>query len=259
MASVKRLPNGKWKCRVSLGGRRDRIQIAKTFRTQTLAKAWGRDKESCYQSGEPIEDSNMSLSEYIKLWLELVAKKKVRARTHHNYYQHLNKHVINTPIGQKQLSSVKMPDVQRIYNTMEESGLSPRSIQYLHTLLKASLTYAVDANYIAKNPCKNPQIILPKKQEKEIIVLDQNEVFEFILASKEIPNGIILETALELGARVGEYLALKWQDFDFTNNVVKINRSVYYPPGGGLQVYPAKDRKRKAYDSFFWLTQRKLA
>ena len=54
-----------------------------------------------------------------------------------------------------------------------------------------------------------------------------------------------METALELGCRVSEYLALKWQDFDFTNNVVKINRTVFHPSGGKFEFNAPKTESGK--------------
>ena len=134
-----------------------------------------------------MEESKITLGDYVRLWLDEVAKKKVRTRTFQSYSHHLNRHVINSSLSNKRLTNLKTTHVQKIYNKMEASGLSPRSIHYLHTILKASLAYAVDADYIAKNPCKNPRIILPPKKEKEIIVLDQQEVSRFIAECQNFP------------------------------------------------------------------------
>lgn len=242
MPYIKQLKSGKWLCRVTLGGRHNCVQKSKTFRTRKLADKWGREIRDAFESGKPLDESNMTLGEYLKLWLESVARKKVRHRTHQSYKLLLERHVIKQAVGMKSLSKVSTIDVQSIYDKMEASGLSPRSVHYLHTVLKSAMAYALDTDLIAKNVCSNPRITLPAQVEKEIIVLDQEEVSRFVSACQEINNGLILEVAVELGARVSEYLALKWQDLDFTDNVVKINRTVFHPSGGNFEFSAPKTK-----------------
>ena len=49
--------------------------------------------------------------------------------------------------------------------------------------------------------------------------------------------------SLELGARPNETLALKWRDVDWERSTVRINRSLYWPPGGGFEFTKPKTQK----------------
>ena len=232
MAYIKQLKNGKWTCRVSFGGRKNRIQKSKRFRTLGAAKSWARKMEDRYEQGKPLDKPNMTLHDYLAWWLENVATMKVRTRTLQSYSRIVRLYIYESKVAKKQLSCVRFSDIQTIVNRMINRDLSPRTVRYMNAVLKSALEYAVDAEYLTKNPCKSKRLVLPKEKRKEIIVLNQEEVARFVAACRQHPLGIVLETFLELGVRISECFAIRWEDVNFTDQSIKINQSVFYSEGG---------------------------
>ena len=65
------------------------------------------------------------------------------------------------------------------------------------------------------------------KPPKKIQWLEASEVPLFLqyMKKRNVYQYYVCYTAIELGCRVGEALALKVTDFDFKNQTVKINKS----------------------------------
>lgn len=72
-------------------------------------------------------------------------------------------------------------------------------------------------------------IIIPKTHEKQVDAFskhEQKQIEEKLVVAKS-PKHIGILLALYLGLRLGETLALAWEDIDFSNKVVNIKRTVY--------------------------------
>ena len=139
---------------------------------------------------------------------------------------------IREKIGAKRLCDLQSYDVQKLYNEMTESGLSPRTVRYVHAILTSALKQAVKWQLIIRNPCENCD--LPKKVKKEMKHLSREETAQFLQAAKNDKWFALFLIAIELGLRPEEYFALQWKDFDFENNIVSIRRAVIEKRGGGF-------------------------
>jgi integrase len=80
--------------------------------------------------------------------------------------------------------------------------------------------------FIPRNPCGN--IIIPKKNElkKEIEVFTKEDLNKMITFEYDHPIKHIVLVALSTGMRVGEVLALKWEDLDFNSMEITINKTL---------------------------------
>ena len=56
---------------------------------------------------------------------------------------------------------------------------------------------------------------------------------------------VLFNLQLCAGVRKGELLALHWQDIDFDNNEVNINKSLIYIPKKGCNLEPTKNGKSR--------------
>ncbi|WP_279339340.1 tyrosine-type recombinase/integrase [Sphaerisporangium perillae] len=119
-------------------------------------------------------------------------------------------------------------------------GLSPRTVRYIHTILRAALQGAVDSDRLAKNPADraNPPTAKQAKAP-EMHPWTAGQLRAFLDWSKE---GSHLHTAWHVlamtGMRRGELLALRWRDVDPEAGTVRIRRSVgvVRVKGEGMQV-----------------------
>ncbi|MBE5758358.1 MAG: hypothetical protein E7345_05515 [Clostridiales bacterium] len=72
-------------------------------------------------------------------------------------------------------------------------------------------------------------IIIPKTHEKQVDAftkIEQKQIEDKLNVDRS-PKHIGIVLALYLGLRLGETLALKWEDIDFSGKVVNIRRTVY--------------------------------
>ena len=91
--------------------------------------------------GTFIEPSKETLNEYLDRWLNTSAAPRLRERTLRDYRSLLARYV-RPVLGHKMLPAVMPLDIQDLYTSMLESGLSPRTIRYTHAVLSSALKQA---------------------------------------------------------------------------------------------------------------------
>lgn len=159
--------------------------------------------------GIAVEPSKQTLSAYLDRWLEDACKSRVRTRTFEDYKALLVRHV-RPRIGLRAIAKLSPLDIQGVYSAMLDLGLSPRTVRYVHAVLRSALKQAVRWRLLAANPADS--VDLPKKQHKEMQAMTADQVRAFLggLAGKREHPLFLL--AVTTGLRPSEYLALRWVD-----------------------------------------------
>jgi integrase len=115
--------------------------------------------------GAFVERSQEAMSDYLKRWLANTVAKQVRPRTLEDYCALMQKHV--TPrIGGIRLGHLTTERLEEVYTALTESGLSPRTVRYVHSVLHNALEHAVDRGILGSNPAK--KATLPRAQQREM-------------------------------------------------------------------------------------------
>ncbi|MCA1637507.1 MAG: glycoside hydrolase family 92 protein, partial [Acidobacteria bacterium] len=177
-----------------------------------------------------IEPASMSLNEYLDKWLSESAKPRLREATLDSYQSLLQKHV-REKLGSRKLSDIKPLDVQKLYNRMTENLLSPRTVRYVHTILKSAFSQAIKWQMLSVNPCSIAD--LPRQQKNEMKAFSPEQAKRFLEAAKDSKHGLVFAFALASGMRPEEYLALKWSDIDFEKHTATVQRTLIWRKGGG--------------------------
>lgn len=172
-------------------------------------------------------NAKMTLNAYFDFWMETFAKSGRKATTCTNYKSYYNTYVKNT-IGVKQIGKITKVDCQKIINEMVEKGKKHTTMANLKSCLNLVFECAIDDDIIIKNPAKNLQI--PQTEKKERRAIDQGQIQIFMDYVKNNPQYSYAYPAFivlfNLGVRVGEMAALTWEDIDFGNNLVTVNKTV---------------------------------
>ena len=100
--------------------------------------------------GTFAEPTRMTLDEYLDKWLEAAVKPRVQTRTYDDYEAILKRYV-REPLGLKKLHQITSIEIQNLYSSMMQKGLSPRTVRYLHAVLHDALDQAVTWGLIPKN------------------------------------------------------------------------------------------------------------
>lgn len=168
-------------------------------------------KISEYNSGSYIAPSKMTVKMLIDQWLTVYAVPQLAPSTVSGYKVNFDKHTIPY-IGHILVQKLTGIEIQHMYTQLSKTGLSPRSVRYVHTTLREVLQYAYKMRIISVNPA---DFVSPPKQSRyKAEVYNTEEVAKLLSCAKGTDIELPLILDLETGLRRGELLALKWSDID---------------------------------------------
>lgn len=127
----------------------------------------------------------------------------------------------------------------------EQKSLSGTTILHHHRLISSILNCAVQWQIIERNPAD--RVKAPRADEKETEHFNADEVsLMFRLLDKEpIQYKCMIYVAFFSGCRSGELTGLTWDDIDFENCILRIERATQYIPGKGTFVKEPKNKSSK--------------
>lgn len=151
-------------------------------------------------------------------------------------YKYTYDHYVRDTFGKRIISKIKYSDVKAFYySLMIEEGLSPATVENVHTVIHPTLTLAVRDNIIRNNPSDSVMREIKrskewKKTQRHALTIPQQKAFmNYAKSHVEYRGWVpILTVFLGTGARIGEVLSLRWQDLDFENRLIDINHNVVY-------------------------------
>ena len=231
MASVSVSKRGtKWQYRfegASVDGKRK--QYSKSgFRTKKEALEAGTKALAEYNNGgTPFTPSDVSVADYMMYWLQNGAPSTHKETTIKTYRVYAKKHIIPR-IGHYRLSALTPTVLSEMVNKMKINGYSKSTIMVNKAVISAALDYAVEPlRYIKDNPMryvKTPKI--DKEKRRREVITDDN--WEKIIERFPFGNRFYVPMMIgyHCGTRIGECMAIAWDDVDLGNNTIKINKQL---------------------------------
>lgn len=156
-------------------------------------------------------------------WLSITVKRKVKPTTYTNYFR-LTKRYIIPHLGEKYIQEIKEENIQYFVDLLIIQGLSAGTIRLVMNLVKQSFDEAIKQKYLIKNPSNFVQ--LPKQTRPAVHVLSIKEQQELEALAFKDPECSPVILALYSGLRIGEISGLQWQDIDFEQNLLRVNRTI---------------------------------
>lgn len=201
------------------------------FLTRREAEAGLVDILSRLQQGSYVEPSRTTLAEFLEEWLE-ATRSTVRESTWSSYRAEIAKHVIPR-LGPSRLQAIGPGDLNALYSELLRTGrrdghggLSPRTVRYVHSILRRALDAAVRWNLVPGNVAAvaDPPKSARKMPEMRTWSADQVRAFlEGTADDRFHAAWVLLATT---GMRRGEVLGLRWVDIDFDRRRLSVNRSL---------------------------------
>ena len=121
--------------------------------------------------------------------------------------------------------------MQAFLNTMVRDGLKATTIQVIFAILNTALKDAVRWQLLTVNVCS--AVTLPRVVPSEIRSLSKEEARRLLEVAKEDYLHCLLTLALATGMRLGELLALRWEEVDLENTTLQVHHTVDYIQGYG--------------------------
>jgi integrase len=161
-----------------------------------------------------FDAENLKVGEYLDSWLTDSVRDTVRQRTFERYESIVRVH-IKPALGRVKLKALTPNHARGLYREKLDSGLAPRTVNYIHTTLHKALKDAVSDALIPRNAAS---VKAPRPEKPEIHPLSPDQVRKLIATARESGDRFeaLYVLALHCGLREGELLGLKWGDIDLS-------------------------------------------
>jgi integrase len=192
-------------------------------KTKTEAQRALRKATADRDVGMVFDAGSITLGEYLERWLSTSVRGTVRRSTYVRYEGLVRNH-INPSIGRMKLKGLTPTHVRSLYRKKLDSGLAPRSVNYIHVTLHKALEQAVLDGLVPRNVSEG--VKAPQVREEEIKPLSPTQVRALLAAAREDRLEGLYVLAIHTGLRQGELLGLKWTDIDFNSGTLSVQRSL---------------------------------
>lgn len=238
--NIRQRADGRWEVRLSAGidyktGKPRRTSTCCNTRQEAIAILQQQAHEVRTQGWR--DPMSVTLGEWYEYWLGTYIKDTVKQSTYASYRSYLNKHFC--VLGKILLKKLEPHTLQEFYNyKFREEGLSPKTLRNYHMALHKCLQQAVKERLLIYNPCD--AVTLPSGEKPEIVVFTNDQQRALVQASYRHRYGVFIRLNLCTGLRMGELLALKWEDIDFSTAQLHVRRTI-----NRLAKYEAHDGENK--------------
>lgn len=156
--------------------------------------------------GLVFDAGTITLGEYLDPWLSDPVRDTVRQNTFDDYAYIVRKHIKPT-LGRVKLKNLTPAHVRGLYREKLDSGLSNRTVNYIHVTLHKALKQAVNDALIPRNV--TDAVKAPRPVKKEVQALNQEQVRAFLEAARGDRLEALYLVAITTGLRQGELLGLR--------------------------------------------------
>lgn len=237
--SIRQRSDGRYEGRLTNNG------VRKSFYGKTKSEIKNKAKEYLTKVENGFkEPKKIILNDYIEYWLKTYKWNKIEPSSYTRLYRVYDCQIRNSTIGSKPIGKIETKDIQKLIDDHANppnkniKPLAMSGLKRLIQLLRPCFKKAIEEEIIYKNPCDN--VILPKvsciqtETKTQFSLTPQElEMFQKTALSKykttneyQSRDAFILLLVVNLGLRVGEVLALEWNDVDFENRIIYINKTV---------------------------------
>lgn len=205
------------------------------FKTKKEAQAALAELISNVDKGTYVEPHKRLFKEFSLEYLQTIYKNKVKESTYERTYSLLVNQII--PWFQNvELEKIDQFLVHQFYVDKKNEGLSSSYIQRMHEIIRMLLRVAYKWELIKKDIAS--LIEAPRLEKKEMETWSIEEVNEFLKFTKHSRYHPVFFLAAYTGMRKGEILALHWDDIDFEEKTIRINKTLYEVKGRFLLTEP---------------------
>ncbi len=212
--------DGRYEARASING--IKIQLY-NFNLKELRVEFEKRKEEAKQ-GVDKKLSNITLDEWFEEWF---VRYKVPHIKETSVTPMKTKYRANFGrlIGNMKVADIRNMDIQDVINTMQREGKATSSMRDALGRVRECLESAKNNRIISENPCFD--ITVPwENVSKERRFLTQEEQNRFLQQIEDNWYKEMFYIMFLTGMRIGEVGGLKWEDVDFKNKCININRSL---------------------------------
>ena len=157
------------------------------------------------------------------LWRNYLGNKRIKPSTAYSYDSMIEKHLMPA-FGAMQLGQITTLDVTEFFNRAK-GNLASKYMLNLYSLLSALFDVAAQHDLIDSSPVRR-KLHRPHHEPKEKPILSAEQVRKVIEAVADEYKPLFVVIAIT-GMRIGEVLALRWQDVDLDARKMTVRHNLW--------------------------------
>jgi integrase len=204
------------------------------------------------QNGLVIDGKSLKFSEFVEVWKRDYGSKELAPTTYKRYCRMLETRILPY-FGHFYINKIRPTDIMKFYDLLEKDTqlvrkkgnngsktkkpLSGKTILEHHRLLRAMLHRAVYWQLIVSNPAERVQAPKTKKPKRKYYDDEQSKALIsnlMELTEEQFKYKVAIILTIFTGVRLGELMGLEWDDINFREGIVSINRSSQYLADKGV-------------------------
>ena len=251
MATRRKKGEGSWSKKIIKG---IEYQRYRKLYNGTYKEFYGRTVKEVKEKIQEFESRNMyikksdirkqTFGEYLENWFKNVRVYEVESSTYLRNEQTINYHIKDSSLYNAQMANVDFELCQSLINKLSEK-YSRSTISKVYVILNMCFNHALAKGHIGENPMikvkmpKESSLVTKKKEAKW---LSSNDVEKLVLEAERVNtrefrikgkvgervygvNAYYVILIIYTGLRIGELMALTWNDIDFKNKTLSVNKS----------------------------------
>lgn len=231
MASFRKR-NDKWEYRIRYKEMGKYKETSKGgFKTKKEAQLAAAKIEEKLVNGSNMQDGKITFNEYLYEWLNVFKKGNVAPRTYMVYEKNIRLHILPV-FGELKLKDLTRIKYQKFINNLLEK-YSKKTVETINVTMHHALDTAVnELGILEKNPTTKIKLRTTRVSSKndDIKCYDIDELHQFLTYILNEKGGFkyfsLFMFLSRTGLRIGECLALQWEDIDFEEQKLFINKTL---------------------------------
>lgn len=189
-----------------------------------------------YNKGTVIENDSMTIHQLGELWFKQTQFNNEESTKKRN--RGILENYIYPNLGHIYVKNLKTHHVQAMIIDM--LATKKDTVRKTLQVIKSILNIAVNNDFVAKNVAQSIKIPTFKSQEKRPLSLEEQLKIEN--STNKYKDFFVF--LLYTGLRKGEIAALTWDDIDFKNNLIKVNKAISFDTNKGTKKGTKTDANR---------------
>lgn len=225
------------------------LRVVETFRgtKREAERHWAkRQAEIDAQGAAYVRPVKETLGQYLERWLADYADQHCKPSTAASYRDLVRVHIVPA-LGAVALADLTAAQVSAWVADMARKPtgrggtLSPCRVAYARAVLRAALHEAVRLRLIPSNPVE--LVRAPRQEPKQVEAFTLAEAQALDRAAEGQRLAALVRVAWRTGLRLGELLALRWEDVDWDTGTVSVRRNVVQVKGKTVLQDSTKSKK----------------
>lgn len=229
--------DGRWQGQYDAGvkpnGKRDVKYVY--GKTEAECKRKLRELIKEIHSSDYISVQKESVKDYMNSWLVNVKQNQLKPKSYDRLEQTLL-YDVYPYIGEIQLQAIKADDIQNMLNELKKNGKAYSTIKKAYDAVNSCFKLGIEKRTVSNNPAVG--VIIPNRKlfpVQKIPFYTQEEAKRLIEqaticwpnGTRRYPLGSFVPLIINTGLRMGELLALKWdEDIDFENKTLTVHKNI---------------------------------